>query len=214
MLNPSDRRGKTSDLMFLWKDVRYLIVDEVSIGAKFLSQVSARMKQGKGDDPSMSGKSFGGVNVIFMGDFGQLKPPRQKSLYSPDLISSSSFKDGSEEDSISAMNGILLWRQISVVVKLRDNQRHESNPEYAAILDRSRAGKAARAGKTKMLSDCQILRQRELANVARDAPETLLAFADAPVIVGTKEYRDALNTQYLLAHAKALGRNVHIYYFA
>jgi ATP-dependent DNA helicase PIF1 len=72
---PDKKRSDFTELRSLWGPIRYLVVDEVSmLSAKFMSQISDRMKQGKGEDDRVCHMPFGGVNVIFTGDFGQLKP--------------------------------------------------------------------------------------------------------------------------------------------
>ncbi|KAH9858158.1 hypothetical protein C2E23DRAFT_856015 [Lenzites betulinus] len=49
-------------------------------GAKFLSDISARLQQGKANDGPRATLPFGGVNIVFTGDFGQLKPVRASTL--------------------------------------------------------------------------------------------------------------------------------------
>jgi hypothetical protein len=56
------------------------------VSAKFSSQISDRLRQAKGEDQVASHLPFGGVNVLFTGDFGQLKPVRQSALYAHNLV--------------------------------------------------------------------------------------------------------------------------------
>ena len=50
--------------------MRYLIIDEVSmIGSKFLTQISRRIQTAKAEEGVTCELPFGGVNVIFTGDF-------------------------------------------------------------------------------------------------------------------------------------------------
>ena len=56
------------------------------IGAKFLAEVSRRLQLAKGDTGAAAVSPFGGVNVIFTGDFGQLKPVQATTLFSHECI--------------------------------------------------------------------------------------------------------------------------------
>ena len=70
---PERREANLEELEKLWSKVSYLIIDEVSmIGAYMLSQISARLQRAKGAWAISEDLPFGGVNVIFTGDFGQL----------------------------------------------------------------------------------------------------------------------------------------------
>lgn len=69
-----------------WKDVQYLIIDEISmVSRQFLSRISSAICAAKGvkrDD----GIPFGGVNVIIAGDFHQFPPVaggKSAALYWP-----------------------------------------------------------------------------------------------------------------------------------
>jgi hypothetical protein len=65
-MNSNARR----DVMAMWDGVDYLFIDEVSmIGCGLLSDVSEALSIAKG-----STDSFGGINMIFAGDFAQLPP--------------------------------------------------------------------------------------------------------------------------------------------
>ena len=59
----------------MWKDVKYLVIDEVSmISAYLFNQVSKQLRKAKGWDSSSHKKPFGGMNLIIMEDIGQLPP--------------------------------------------------------------------------------------------------------------------------------------------
>ena len=65
------------DLMALWEGVDYLFIDEVSmISCRFLCKISEALSLAKGDS-----RAFGGVNVIFAGDFAQLPPINESCLF-------------------------------------------------------------------------------------------------------------------------------------
>lgn len=69
-LSATDIKLKDDELRMIWKFVRYLIIDEVSmVSAKMLCRTSERLSLAKAWNPTTRGKPFGGINVLFMGDF-------------------------------------------------------------------------------------------------------------------------------------------------
>ena len=73
LMLPDKKCTNFTELRKIWSSVKYLIIDEVSmISAHFLSQILARLKEAKGEDLQACHLSFGGINLIFTGDFGQL----------------------------------------------------------------------------------------------------------------------------------------------
>lgn len=217
MTSPHRKSKSSQELVALWRGVNYLVIDEISmVGALFLSQFSSRLQQAKSEDPSCAVKPFGGVHVIFMGDFGQLKPPRQHSLFAHQLVDNPSFEESKHPDGVNAMNGAFLWRQVSVVVKLVKNHRHATDHAYAAFLDRVRLGECkaptAQSNLSHTEDDLQFLRQRDISRLAGIDAVSLGQFRDAPVIVGSRDVRDAVNAKYVAYHSKRLGQSVTLYH--
>lgn len=211
---PHGRRKsrKTEKLISTWSKSRFLIADEVSmVGATFMSELSGRIRQGKGDDAISSGLPFGGVNVIFTGDLGQLKPPIQKPLYAHEIVTDPSFGESRNNHGISAMNGVLLWRQVDTVVELVQNQRQATDPVYANFLSRLRLGKCIQRSAINEDGDFEYLLPRLLENLIKDG-EDLSRFDDAPIIVSSKAARDALNAKLVQYHAVRLGQVVCHYH--
>ena len=64
-------KGKTRrDLVAMWEGVDYLYIDKVSmIGCNFLLKISEALTEAK-----QKMLAFGGMNIIFAGDFAQLPP--------------------------------------------------------------------------------------------------------------------------------------------
>jgi ATP-dependent DNA helicase PIF1 len=77
------------ELLKIWNYVCYLFIDEISmVHAQLLAQISERIRKGKGGGGGSSRElPFSGVNVIFTGDFGQLKPVGGYAVFSHDLLS-------------------------------------------------------------------------------------------------------------------------------
>lgn len=216
---PDKNKTRLKELRELWKPVLYLIIDEVSmISAKFLSEISSRLRHAKGDDNFSSAKLFGGVSVIFTGDFAQLKPVRASALYRHELVKNPAYKQCKDSDGVSTLNGAYLWRQVDKVVILKKNVRQEGDPVYSKLLNRVRIGKshstaAAKQGgsTTRDLSDLDVLRSRQLSNIIANCPEEAEGFSDAPVIVGTRRLRDAINAKMIRHHSAKNSQVVYTY---
>ncbi|KAG1811911.1 hypothetical protein EV424DRAFT_1275663, partial [Suillus variegatus] len=66
---------------------------------------------------------YGGVNLIFAGDFGQLRPPKSNALYSYKLVKNLAPATMQTIKGQSALHGAFLWRQVDTVVELKQNWR-------------------------------------------------------------------------------------------
>jgi ATP-dependent DNA helicase PIF1 len=109
------------------------------------------------------------------------------------------------------LNGAFLWRQVNVVVKLVKNLRQKDDLEYAELLARLQIGDC-RAGTDADTVDIQLLRNRQLSNLAQIDPAALIDFRDAPIIVGNRTIRDALNSVLIDRHARRCGQQVFLYH--
>ncbi len=97
--------------------VRYIFIDEVSmISCQDLYKISARLAQLMNE----SEEAFGGMNMIFAGDFAQL-PPVGKCISLYGRVNDSSSIIG-QKNAI----GKALWHQTTTVVILRENMRQTS----------------------------------------------------------------------------------------
>ncbi len=212
MLPDSKKKKDLRELVNTWRGKEWMIADEISmVGGRFMSQWSTRIQQAKGDEGVLAELPFGGVNMIFLGDFGQLRPVKQAALYSYRLVSSPGLEACRDERGVSALMGAYLWRSVQTVVMLRRNQRQSEDPEYAALLSRVRVGQCV-TNTPGVRSDIEVLRGRELVRLANREPGTLSSFRDAPVIVGRKKIRDLLNARLIEHHARQLQQEVHLYH--
>lgn len=171
-----EREVRLDELSSIWKNVKYLFVDEVSmIGALFLSQISHRIGRAKegdcGSDTDHATRPFGGVNVICMGDFGQLKPVKGQSLLSHKLVKNIHANQGQSVHGQHALHGVHLWRQIENVICLEKNWRQLDDPRYAELVARIRLGCATGHGKH---SDVDILSERLLNVMQRKTPHHII----------------------------------------
>jgi len=110
--------------------VSYIFIDEVSMmSCQDLYKISARRAKTfhNTEDP------FGGINIIFAGDFAQLPPAMNNApLYSAMVKNrvDSSMTIKGQENAI----GKALWLQVTEVVILRKNMRQKSQTEEDAKL--------------------------------------------------------------------------------
>jgi hypothetical protein len=101
--------------------VDYIFMDEVSmLSCHDMYRISAQLCKVM-NEPTMP---FGGLNMLFAGDFAQLPPPvggENVSLYSRTVGQSGTWKKAQED----AM-GRALWHQVNTVVILRQNMQQQT----------------------------------------------------------------------------------------
>ena len=212
-LLPDGPGRNLQELCKIWENVEYLILDEISmIGAKFLSQLNARMMRAKGYDEKRTDMPFGGVNVIFTGDFGQLRPVRDASLYSHSLVNHPSLASVGAVGGISAAMGVCLWRKVSTVVQLKINQRQAGDRTYADMLSRIRIGQAKTHDEPDAPSDFMTLTTRYADRVSTDTTRDMSPSQYPPIIVGRRKLRDLLNLRIMGHLARHLSATVHLYH--
>jgi hypothetical protein len=110
--------------------VDYIFLDEVSmLSCRDLYKISCQCAKARGEH----NESFGGINVIFAGDFAQLPPAMNvPPLYSGTIgtqINSSQTIENQE-----ASIGKALWHHVTTVVILRENMRQLTQTEEDAKL--------------------------------------------------------------------------------
>src|SRR5436190_462370 len=104
-----------------WEHRQYMIIDEVSM---LDSTVIARLHSQLGKVKANPEINFGGVNIIFFGDFLQLPV-----VVNPDVYVNNNGL------------GYRLWRSLNGVVILTQQMRQARDPSYAALLSRYRVRK-------------------------------------------------------------------------
>ena len=148
-----------------WANRHYLIVDEVSMmDCRMLVDLHNNLGAAK----SSRDVYFGGVNVIFMGDFLQLSTVSQLDVY---VDKPSKWAYGHQ-----------LWRSINVVVLLTEQMRQSDDPEWAAALRRIRLH-------VPTAEDIEMLNSRVGAPL--ECPGSI------PVVIRRHKLRNALNKEKL-----------------
>jgi len=156
-----------------WAAPRYLIIDEVSImGAKLITTLHNKLCFAKS---SPAGVNFGGINLIFLGDFLQLPSVSSYHLYT---------------DKPLHQAGHHLWRSLNAVMILKIPMRQINDPRWAELLHRLRLRRPTQ-------EDIDLIKSRIGAPVAH--PETV------PIIVRRNELRHKLNVKMVQLAAARLG---------
>lgn len=119
--------GKVSTVskkvMDLWFNRRYLIIDEVSMmDAKLLTNLHNQLGKIKSD----SDLDFGGVSILFAGDFLQLPCVSHNDVY---ILSNGTGK---------APDAYIHWHKLNAVVILKQQMRQAEDKRYADLLSRIR----------------------------------------------------------------------------
>ena len=197
-LNQSQRNqkkgnGKTKmDLIAMWIGIDYLFIDEVSmIGCSLLLQIHEALVDAKGCT-----EPFGGVSVIFAGDFVQLPPVNQTKLFSQ--------TKSAKETTIFSQ---LLWRLVTTVAILTE-QMCQAGPEnlpFIEMLSRLHDGRCTQA-------DYELLNTHMLRNVLEKEKMLNTHWHDAPMIVYSNAIKDAINLQATLVFARHTGQHVQWYH--
>jgi PIF1-like helicase len=104
----------------VWQEARYMIIDEVSmLDCKVMESLHTQLAKAKSKPEVM----FGGVNILFYGDFLQLP-----AVLNPDL-----YRDQNDWPL-----GHRLWRSLNAVVLLTRPMRQAKDAPYADLLSRAR----------------------------------------------------------------------------
>ena len=118
--------------------VKLIVLDEISmINLETLNEISERQISAMGTQISdveerlnLKSKHFGGVHMLFTGDFYQLKPIQPEAIYTSDIKYASSIK------------GRKIWLDLNEYVVLIKNTRymHDSTPLMNVFLSGARKG--------------------------------------------------------------------------
>ncbi|KAG8742906.1 hypothetical protein FRC10_000765 [Ceratobasidium sp. 414] len=160
--SPNITQKIITQLRETWKDVKYFIIDEISMVSKQILGKLHEMLCIATQEPGVNNNSlpFGGINIIFAGDFHQFPPvmgqgPGRGALYAP----------GSSKSNTTADTGEQLYSQFNTVVILRQQFRNE-DPLWRSILTRLRRGECTRADIAAIRSLILTEKDRELLSSA------------------------------------------------
>ncbi|CAF1361742.1 unnamed protein product [Adineta ricciae] len=179
-----------------WRPVEYLLIDEMSmVGLTLLGKLNRIMCSAKHVDPQVP---FGGVNVIFFGDYLQYRPVYDSPLHTDFSSSSSKKKQGKipSEKEIQQRVSRSLILQMNCVVKLTQQMRTE-DLRYLQLLDRLRHGQCN-------YDDYELLQTRVVGQPSieslHDSP-----WNKAPILVFRNEVRTQINNKAAIHNATQMG---------
>ncbi|KAJ7207623.1 hypothetical protein GGX14DRAFT_306224, partial [Mycena pura] len=159
------------------------------VGCQLLLQISQALIEAKGNTAL-----FGGVNVIFAGDFAQLPPVGMKSLYANIRtdVESASSKKGQQK-----ILGKLLWLSVKTVVILKKVERiRKRKNNFTGELEH----------------DADAVRFLDLLGRLRQGKCTDDDFDHVPIIVSSNELKDALNERAAQVYAAKAGVELNWYH--
>ena len=197
-MNPASKKmagTKTQvDLIAMWDGVDYLFIDKVlMIGCSMLVDIHEALVNATGcTDP------FGGINMIFAGDFSQLPPIGDMKLYAH--LNHRNLRVGTPSGQKTVFRK-LLWRSVDSVVLLSEQmqQTSEANTRFVSFLSKLRDG-------TYTEDDFELLNSRLLSATKEDLTST--PWRNAPIIVSENAVKDVINERATLAFAKRTNQDV------
>ncbi|CAF2058057.1 unnamed protein product [Rotaria magnacalcarata] len=173
-----------------WRHVKYLIIDEMSmVGLSLLARLNRIVKTAKHINSEIP---FGGVNVIFFGDYLQYSPVLDRPLYH-----SCASSEQITERQIDMQCAQKLISQMNCVVELSQQMRTE-DLRYLELLNRLRGGQS-------IIEDYQLLCTRIVGNPKLQASLRQKPWNEAPILVFRNTLRTQINNRAVLNKAMEMG---------
>ncbi len=186
-------RTNTKRLEETWKDVRLLIIDEVSmVSCPLLARLHQNLIKGKHDQITAP---FANMDILFVGDFHQFPPVKSIPLYYGTDQNTPTRPLCNQRD-VDREFGRSLWMQLTHTIILREQNRIQDET-YADILSRLATG-------TCTVKDFQLLNTRIIGKVDINTKK----FCDAPVIVPGNNLRREVNRLFAKKAASASGQHM------
>lgn len=188
-------------LQNVWEGVDYLFIDEVSmVSCELLFDVHEALMDAKGNS-----RPFGGLNIIFAGDFAQLPPVGQTSLYAN---VNAAYTRGTSKSEIlhqKRVMGRLLWLSVktAVILSVLMRQTGAENQRFSELLARLRLGVCNQ-------SDFELLKTRVGKNAHIDW--SLPGWSDTPLLVYGNESKDKFNLKAVSTYTTRNKQKAHDYY--
>ena len=177
-----------------FEDVRYIFLDEVSmLSCHDMYRISVRLSK----ILNVADMPFGGMNILFAGDFAQLPPAigqEHASLYSRTV----GARSNSVRDQESAL-GKALWQQVTTVVILRQNMRQKNQSNDDAAL---RQALTNMRYKSCTPDDIAFLRTRISSSLPDHPAVTQVKFRNVSIITALNVHKDEINRLGSIRYAK------------
>ena len=126
----------TSEMMEAWQDTRLVIIDECSFADSDLFTKIEQYARALKPTERKGYEYFGGLNIVYAGDFSQLEPPGRLPVY---------------DDDCPAFQGVL-----NAFIELDGKHRYKDDVEYGDINYRLRNGCAEASDIERINSVCCI----------------------------------------------------------
>ena len=175
-----------------WRLVKVLFIDEVSLlSEQLICEVDHALRYAT-ERPN---EWFGGITVIFAGDFFQYLPIGGTPLYSPIPNINSHRKND-----VPRCLGRLTWKSVDAVISLTEQERMKTDPEYARAVNHLRIRQCT-------TEDMDLFNSRVIKSA--DNPDGIdMNTSDktnSTAIVSTNLLRESINARK--AHANCTGPN-------
>jgi PIF1-like helicase len=184
--------------------VNYIFLDEISmVACHELYQISASLAKAR----NMTEVPFGGLNMIFAGDFAQLKPVFGSPLYSQTVGTSidAAMTVRSQQSAI----GKALWHQITTVVILRQNMRQNmqsaNDAKFRSALENMRYAQCTE-------EDIDFLKTRIAGKNANQPNIAQKRYRNVSIITELNSQKDQLNKLGSLRFAKDTNQKLTDFY--
>lgn len=181
-----------------WESVSFLIFDEVSmIGLRMINTINKQLMLAKSTD-----KLFGGINVLFCGDFFQLPPVNAKALYERTLNEKNekiNFVTDTYNTEVDA--GRLLWLSLTHCIILDQQMRQKDDIILAGILSRMRTTNVTE-------EDYYIICTRILTRLDIQLDDA--RWFTAPIIVSRNKLRAHINTTKIMQYSTKTNKKIYV----
>jgi PIF1-like helicase len=196
-----DNEDTIIDIANYWLSCEFLVVDEISMGGCHkLRRISKALKRFKGNS-----LPFGGLYVLFIGDFQQLKPVKDRPLFVEPLLrqkSGKSIKKKVEDEYRRARDGYMLWKDVTERTVMLTGQYRASDKFVSSFLDRVARGQMT-------FEDKESLRKRVFGHP--EGPDiNMKDWRDAILITPRNALRQAWNNNAALRHVEDTGHQIFI----
>ena len=202
MFSINDRSGtnKVGHIKAKLTGAEYVFFDEVSmLSARDMYRINVQLAKVF----EIAHVPFGGLNMVFSGDFAQLPPAvggEHVSLYSRSIgMLSTDIK--SQEEAV----GKALWHQITSVVILRENMRQNTQSDEDASLRAALENMRYKACKPE---DIAFLRTRISSNIPGRPSICQDQFRNVSIITGTNLHKDEINRLGAIRFAQETGQSL------
>jgi hypothetical protein len=150
------------------------------VGLKMLNEININLQLAKESE-----KPFGGLHVIFSGDFAQLSPISNDALYVRPQEERGRLRLNKESHALLNA-GRILWKQLTHSITLTEQCRQTNDPIFSTLLGRLRNGNWTNSS---LQQDFDILNERIINESNFHADD----WRDAPIIVGRNSLREQIN---------------------